>query len=241
MLSDGRGSVEAENSRLGRYLGITYLVVFAGSVLSEAMTLSLFSDDTRDTLDKIADNTALLRWSAVMELCVTSVGIVVLAALLYTALKRQNPLLAVLALGLSVGEATILAVSTLGSFLLVPLSETYAEAGAASSEVISLADSLRDFDRFGWEVHHVFFGVAGVLWYTLMYQSRRVPRWLSIWGILAVGVAGCSSVLVLATDIDLFFLAFPTGLFELVLGIWLVINGLAPHQGRPDQTQTERT
>ena len=82
----------------------------------------------------------------------------------------------------------------------------------------------------------MFFGVAGITWYALMYQSRRIPRWLSIWGILAVGVAGSSSILLLATDIDLFFLAFPTGLFELVLGIWLVVNGLAPNEPNPEPT-----
>ena len=230
-----------EDRRLGRYLGITFLVVFVGSILSEALTLSLFSDNTAESLENIADNSALLRWSTVMELCITSVGIVVLAALLYAALKHQHPLLAVLALGCSIVEATILAVSTLGSFLLVPLSETYAEAESASPELIALADGLREFDRFGWEVHHVFFGVAGIIWYTLMYQSRRIPRWLSTWGIVAVGVAGSSSILLLATGIDLFFLAFPTGLFELTIGIWLIANGLDPSEPRHDQPNRSTT
>lgn len=189
------------DKRLGRSLGATLLVVFTGSILSEALTLSLFADTTADTLDNIADNTALLRWATVMELCITSVGIVVLAALLYAAVKHQNPLLAMLAFGCAIAEATILAVSTLGAFLLVPLSERFAAAGSSSPELISVADSLREFDRFGWEVHHVFFGVAGIIWYTLMYQSRRIPRWLSIWGIVAVGVAGSSSIFLLATDI----------------------------------------
>jgi hypothetical protein len=231
--SDGAGVVLDEDRRLGRWLGTTFLVVFVGSVLSEALTLSLFSDSTTETLENVADNTALLRWSTVMELCITSVGIVVLAVLLYTALKQQNPLLAVLALGCSIAEATILAVSTLGAFLLVPLSENYAAAGSSSPELIVLADSLRDFDRFGWEVHHVFFGVAGIIWYTLMYQSWRIPRWLSIWGIAAVTVAMSSSILLLATDIDLFFLAFLTGLFELTIGIWILANGLGPSEPRP--------
>ncbi len=53
-----------------------------------------------------------------------------------------------------------------------------------------------------WEVHHVFFGVAGIIWYTLMYRSRRIPRLLSIWGIVAVTIAMSSSVLLLATDLD---------------------------------------
>ena len=48
----------------------------------------------------------------------------------------------------------------------------------------------------------MFFGVAGIIWYTLMYRSRRIPQLLSIWGIVAVTIAMSSSVLLLATDLD---------------------------------------
>ena len=72
----------------------------------------------------------------------------------------------------------------------------------------------------------VFYAVGALVFYSLLYQSRCVPRWLSAFGIAAVAVGLFSSVLFLVTDIDWFFLGFPTGLFELLIGVWLIIQGL---------------
>lgn len=80
--------------RLGRYLGMAFLVVFAGSVLSGVLSMSILDGPTAEALESIAQYPAQMRWSALIELCITSVGIVVLAALLYTVCKEQNPLLA---------------------------------------------------------------------------------------------------------------------------------------------------
>ena len=166
-----------------------------------------------------------------IDLCITSVGVVALAVLLFTAVKNQNPLLALVALGWWLVEAATLAVSTIGAFLLIPLSETYAEAGASgSSDLLLLGNTLQDFDRQMWEIHMVFYGVGALVFYSLLYQSRGVPRWLSIFGIVAVAIGLFSSVLFLATDVDWFFLGFPTGLFELLIGVWLLIKGIALSQ-----------
>lgn len=217
--------------RLGRLLGTAFLVVWAGSILSGALSASIFSDYPAETLENIAQNPSQMRWSTMIDLCITSVGVVALAVLLFTAVKNQNPLLALVALGWWLVEAATLAVSTIGAFLLIPLSETYAEAGASgSSDLLLLGNTLQDFDRQMWEIHMVFYGVGALVFYSLLYQSRGVPRWLSIFGIVAVAIGLFSSVLFLATDVDWFFLGFPTGLFELLIGVWLIIKGIALSQ-----------
>jgi hypothetical protein len=214
--------------QLGRNLGTAFLIVWAGSILSGALSASIFSENPATTLQNIADNTAQMRWSTMIDLCVTSVGIVVLAALLYTAVRKQNPLLALIALGWWLAEAITLAASTIGAFLLIPLSESYADAGtAASSDLVSLGDTLQSFDRQMWEIHMLFYGVGALVFYFLLYQARSVPRWLSGFGLAASAVGLFSSVLFLATDVDWFFLGFPAGLFELVLGVWLIVKGIA--------------
>lgn len=69
-------------------------MALALGLIVKGFTTATTATSPADTLDNIAGNTALLRWSTVMELCITSVGIVVLAALLYASVKHQNPLLA---------------------------------------------------------------------------------------------------------------------------------------------------
>lgn len=154
--------------------------------------------------------------------------LVVLATLLYTVLKNQDRLLSRVALGWWLAEAITLAVSTIGAFLLIPVSEEHAEAGAAAApHLLPLAETLVRFDRVAWEIHMLFFAVGGLVWYLLMFQSRCVPRWLSIWGFLAVALGLVSTLALFGADADLFYLGFPTGLFEVVLGIWLIVRGLS--------------
>jgi len=69
--------------------------------------------------------------------------------------------------------------------------------------------------------------LGALAFYYLLYQARSVPRWLSLYGIAAVVVGFFSSVLFLGSAIDWFFLGFPTGLFELVIGIWLITKGIS--------------
>ncbi len=226
------------NRRLGRYLGITFLVVFAGSAVSAALSASIFAATTAETLQNVAENSAQMRWSAMIELFVTSVGIVVLAVLLHTVVRRQNPLLALVALGWWLAEAVTLAVSTVGAFLLIPVSEAYVQAGSpATSDQLALGHALVGFDDVAWEIHMVFFALGALIWYSLMYKSQAVPRWLSVWGVLAAALSLVSSIATLATDADLFFLGFPTGLFELVIGTWLIAKGV--WQPADEETSTE--
>ena len=213
--------------RLGRYLGAAFLVVWAGSILSGALSASIFADSPAETLTNIAENSAQMRWSTMIELCVTSVGIVALAVLLYAAVRPQNPWLSLVALGWFVAEAVTLAVSTIGAFLLIGLSDTYTTADASQgSDLLALGETLQDFDRQMWEIHLVFYGVGALAFYYLLYRARSVPPWLSLFGVAAVAVGLFSSVLFLAADVDWFFLGFPTGLFELVIGVWLIAKGI---------------
>jgi hypothetical protein len=215
------------DKRLGRQLGVAFLVVWLGSAASAALSVSILSDDPAETLENVAANTAQFQWSTMIDLCITSVGIVVLAVLLYTAVRRQNPTLALIGLGWWLTEAATLAVSTIGAFLLIPLSTTYAEAGASGSpDLLVFAETLQDFDRQMWEIHMIFYGVGALAFYYLLYEARAVPRWLSLFGLAAVVVGLFSSVIFLGADIEWFFLGFPIGVFELVIGGWLIVRGV---------------
>jgi len=91
------------------------------------------------------------------------------------------------------------------------------------------------FDERAYDIHVVFFALGGLVWYFLMYQSRFVPRWLSIFGIVVVALALIATVVLLAADLDLFILAAPTGLFELVIGVWLVVKGASRPEAEPSR------
>ena len=217
------------DKRIGKHLGAAFLVVAAGSALSAA--LSLWTGTATEVLGQVSENLGQARASILIELLVTSVGIVVLAALLYRVFSKVNKTISVVALGMWIVEAATLAVGQFGAFALIPLSQEYVEAGApAGSYFQTLADALVAFEQRGNEIHMVFFAVGALLWYYLFYQSRYVPRVLSIWGIASMAVLSIGVVLALAVDYESYLpyaLYMP---FEPVIGIWLMVKGISRHE-----------
>jgi hypothetical protein len=125
-----------------RLLGAAFLLVFVASMLSGSLlTSATGSGNISDILANIPDNLTLMRISILVEL-VTSIGIVVLAALLYIVFREQYRIVASVALGWWLAEAIVLAVSKIGAFALIPLSQEYVSAGAPES---SFFQTLGDF------------------------------------------------------------------------------------------------
>jgi len=214
-----------------RLLGAAFLFVFAASMLSERLlTSAVGSGSISDKLVNISKNLALMRISSVVAL-VNSLGIVALAALLYAVFNNEYKIIALVALGWWLAEAITLAVSKIGAYALIPLSQKFVEAGAPEP---SYFQTLGDFlytgvDRQGYDIHMLFFCLGGILWYYLFYVSRYIPRVLSVWGLAAVCLLSIPVVLLLY---DRDFLARPVMIlgvlyapFELVLGLWLIVRG----------------
>ena len=213
-----------------RLLGAAQLFVFGASLLSEQLLKSVVgSGSISDTLVNISENLFRMRISNLVAL-LNCLGIVILGVLFYIVLNEQNKTLALVALGCFLAEGITLAVSKIGAYGLIPLSQEFVTAGAPES---SYYQTLGDFlyngvDRKGYDIHMLFFCIGGILWYYLLYLSGYVPPVLSLWGLAAVCLL---SIPVLLALLDLEFLpatllALPYASFELVLGIWLIVKGI---------------
>jgi hypothetical protein len=165
-----------------RLLGAAQLFVFVASLLSERLLASAVgSGGISDRLVNISNNLTLMRISNLVAL-VNTLGIVVLAVLFYTVFNKQYPIIALVALGSFFAEAITLAVSKLGAYALIPLSQKSVDAGAPEP---SYFQTLGDFlyhgvDRQGYDIHMLFFCLGGILWYYLFYVSGCIPRVLSV-------------------------------------------------------------
>lgn len=214
-----------------RLLGAAQLIVFVCSMLSERLLASAVgSGSISDILVNVSKNLARMRISNLVALA-TSLGIVVLAALFYIVFNEQYKIIALVALGCFLAEAITLAVSKIGAFALIPLSQKFVEAGAPES---SYFQTLGDFlyygvDRQGYDIHMLFFCLGGILWYYLFYVSRCIPRALSVWGLAAICLLSIPALWVLYDrDFDfipVMVLGLPYAPYELFLGVWLIVKG----------------
>jgi hypothetical protein len=213
-----------------RFLGAVQLIVFGFGMLGGLLLASAVGPgSSSDILVNISKNLTRMRISNLAWL-VVCLAIVVLGVLFYTVFYKEYKIIALVALGCFLAEAITLAVSKIGAYGLIPLSQEFVEAGAPEP---SYFQTLGDFlyygvDRQGFDIHMLFFCLGGILWYYLLVISNNIPRVLSVWGLVAVCLLSIP-VLLKLYDRDFLpavqILALPYVPYELFLGVWLIVKG----------------
>lgn len=77
----------------------------------------------------------------------------------------------------------------------------------------------------------IYFCVSVVLLNVLLFRSRLVPRWISVWALIAVVPYLTGAVLVLTkvlTQSQAGALFVPLAINEMVLAVWLLTKGFTP-------------
>ena len=77
--------------------------------------------------------------------------------------------------------------------------------------------------------HGYIFGVAALIFYFLLYQSKLIPRWISVWGGIAAILLTLVNLLEVMGIIPASMILYlPIILNEIVLAIWLMVKGFNP-------------
>jgi hypothetical protein len=165
---------------------------------------------------------------AVLELIVALAGIGTAVAL-YPVLKRQNDGAALGLVGSRVLEASTIFAGV--AFLLTIVSLRQAGAGAEALGTGRVLVTL--YDRIFLVGQSLMPVVNDLLLGFLLYQSRLVPRFLSLLGIVGAPLLLASFFAVLFGLIGqrapaAALAALPVALFEFSLGVWLVVKGFNP-------------
>ncbi len=94
---------------------------------------------------------------------------------------------------------------------------------------LSHSTSLQEIRDAIWVGHAYVFIVAALIFYYLLYQSKLIPRWLSVWGFIAAILLLIVNLLEVTHIItSLMILYLPIILNEVVLAIWLIGKGFNP-------------
>jgi len=80
-------------------------------------------------------------------------------------------------------------------------------------------------------MHGYVFGIAALIFNYLLYQSKLIPRWLSVFGVIATSLLIIVNLLEVTGIVsELMILKFPIFLNEIVLAIWLIAKGFNPSE-----------
>jgi hypothetical protein len=153
---------------------------------------------------------------------VTAGGIIALAVMLSTVLRRHGPNAARVALGLYLVEAALLAFREVLVFELWWTSDQAAAQGA-SDALVTRGAALYESQAFAYSLHTLVFAVGATVFYVLFARSGVLPRPLIGLGLVAAPLALVGQVLgVFGVDVPL-IVFLPNLPFELGAGLWLAI------------------
>jgi len=164
----------------------------------------------------------------ILEVIVALAGIGT-AVVLFSVLKKQNE---GLALGLVASRVLEASAIFLGVAFLLSI-VTLRQAGAGADALVTSNVLVTLYDRIFLLSQSFLPAVNDLLLGFLLYRSRLVPRALSLIGIvgapiLVVGFLAVMFGLIGRLDPLAGLSALPVFLFELSLGIWLIVKGFNP-------------
>ena len=209
-----------------RLLGAAFLLQAIGAAVWDLILLQplIVSGNIIDSMTNIANNALQMRASIVVAM-ITAMGIVMIGVLMYVILKKQNRKIAIVAMGLYLVEAAILAVSRIPAFALLRISQESVIAGHPPY-LQTLGNLFYESQQFGYDLHMLVFALGATLFYYLFYKSGYIPKVLNLLGLIAAPLALIGMPFVLFgydVPIFVFILNLP---FELGIGIWLMVKGV---------------
>jgi uncharacterized membrane protein len=214
------------NKKTARIVGALFLLAFVTGSLGGLLSgLWSMSTESPNFLINVSANSIRMQISILFDL-ISSAAVVALAIMLFASLKEQNKNIALLGLGLFFVEAIMLAVSRISVFSLLQLSAEYVKAGAPDSFYFhTLGILFVGAANWGYLILMFFYGLGGIMFYYLFYKSKLIPRVLSVWGLIAKTMLLTAALLIIFGHSVGMILMVPTGLFEIFIGIWLIIKG----------------
>jgi hypothetical protein len=175
-----------------------------------------------DFLAAVGSNPAQLATAVLLYLIAagTSVGI---AIALYPLLKQVNAALALGSVIFRTIEAVFYAVAALSLLSILSLATATGDNSRIADAFLGIRDHANVIAVFA-------FSTGAFMYYTLFYQSRLIPRWLSGWGIFAALLMAIASLLALFNNSPVTgyaLLILPILAQEMVLAAWLLVKGFS--------------
>ncbi len=225
--------------KAARVAGFMFLFAFIVPTLNWVFVLSEFivAENVMATAKNIMANELLFLIGITIEL-IMSVGLIVLGLALYIVLKPVNRNLALLALLWKLVEATIAATIVLVSFIAFQVLNGDAYVTVFTPEQLQVPVGLILNAHFAiFSIPMVFLGLDMMVFSYLFFKSKYIPRILAGFGILSFALILIHALMFIlapkyaAMPINQIIFYAPSGVFEMIIGIWLLSKGLKVQQG----------
>ena len=181
-----------------------------------------------DYLTKASANENQVTIGALLVL-IDAVAVAGIGIVIYPILKKHNETFAFGYAGARIAEGVLFSVNVINILTLLTLSKEFVIAGAADASYYQTLGTL--LIAAGDWAFLLGFGVAftlsALILNFVLYQSKLVPRWLSVWGFVGA-VLLWAYYLLQFFSINLEVLFAPIAVQEMVFALWLIVKGFNP-------------
>ncbi len=237
------------NRKTATIVGVLYIIGTVAGVLSVLTTQPVLNQP--DYLMKIfADENRLV--TGTLLVLTMGLALAMVPVMLFPILKIYNKVLAVgYVVFRGALETLVYILMAVSRLLLIVTSHEYVAAGAPDASYFQTLGAvlLKGHDAIS-PVLIIVFSLDALMLYYMFYQSKLIPRWISVWGFIAIVMHFSTAFLILFRIVapndmaTLGLIDFPILVQEMVMAVWLIVKGFNPsaiaESAKPSQLRLAR-
>ena len=210
-----------------------FFVGFLGGGINEGEPIA-------DYLVKVSANERQVAIGMLIEL-VWALAVVGIPVVLFPILKKHDEASALGFFALRFIEAISTIIHGLILLTLLTLSQEFVKAGVPDASYYQTAGTLllsaRDWafligSGFVWSL-------SALLLNYLLYQSKFIPRWLSVWGLVGAALSFANYLPRFFGIDSIEVLFYPIAVQEMVFAVWLIVKGFNPSAVASESANTD--
>ena len=218
-------------------VGVVYLVGFVVGIGGEMLFTSVLG--APNYLATLSANSLTVAIGAVLWLLAV-IGDAAHGVLMFPILKPHGERLAVGYLAARIMDALFIAIMVIFILLQIPLSHEYLNATAPDAAYLQILGRLfTQGQLYAYQIGMSTLGVSGLMLCYTLYKAKLLPRWLAVWGLIGYAVIFCGMLSeIMGSGLGLAS-SLPGGLWEIFVGLWLVVKGFNAPASVADAAKTE--
>ena len=218
-------------------VGVVYLVGFVVGIGGEMLFTSVLG--APNYLATLSANSLTVAIGAVLWLLAV-IGDAAHGVLMFPILKPHGERLAVGYLAARIMDALFIAIMVIFILLQIPLGHEYLNAAAPDMAYLqTLGRLFTQGQLYAYQIGMSTVGVSGLLLCSTLYKAKLLPRWLAVWGLIGYAVIFCGMLSeIMGSGLGLAS-SLPGGLWEIFVGLWLVVKGFNAPASVADAAKTE--
>lgn len=222
-------------------VGVLFIIATVFLFIGEAVYKPILS--APDYLEITYPNRSTVIMGVLLEFVIV-LAMPLIAVFAFPVLKKHNEALAIGYIVFRALESIILiAVAEINKLSLIGVSEGYLKGGADAAYFEAIGTSIQATTYWGDTaglLYVLLFAVGGLMLYTVLYQSRLIPRWLSAWGWIAIIMILIGALLGPFVEFSLVMtlvVILPIAVQEMVMALWLIVKGWNPEAIEPSAAE----